>query len=75
MRETFYIIDDSGSRCRESRHRLKEGIGEVGEIATDKEGKGTEDTKDNPCQCYCQISITSIQIVLGISTENLQDRS
>jgi hypothetical protein len=45
------------------------------EIATDKEGKGTEDTKDNPCQRHSQISITSIQIVLGISTENLQNRS
>ena len=50
MWQHLHIIYNSGSRGRESRHRLKVGIRETMDVSTDQEWERAKETEDNPCQ-------------------------
>ena len=69
MWQTFYIIEDGGTCGGEARHGLKEGVGEIGDIASDEERQGAEETEQSPCQCDDKERVASAHGVGGLSTE------
>ena len=57
--KNFHHIDDGGSRRGKAGDSLKIGIGEIGNIAADREGEGTKQTENDPGECYQQIGIAT----------------
>ena len=69
MRQTFHIVENGGTCGGEARHRLEEGIGEIGYVAAYEERQGAEETEQSPCQCDDKEGVASAHGVGCLSAE------
>ena len=67
MWQPFHIIQDSCSRCGESRHGLEIGTGDIRDVASDDKRQHAEEGEYNPCGCHQKIAVTTTQVVVSRS--------
>lgn len=69
MRQTFHIIENRGACGRETRHGLKEGVGEIRDVTAYEERQGAEETEQSPCECDDKEGVASAHGIGCLSAE------
>ncbi len=72
VRQALHVVENGAACGSESRHGLEEGIGEVGDVAADDVGKGTEQAEDDPGECDQQVCLALAERVVGVPAEVLE---
>ena len=73
--KTFGIVHDGGTGGGKARHRLEKGIGEVRDIAADKERQGAEEREYDPCHCHHEVGVPPPDGVVGMPAHEAEARS
>ena len=75
MRHPLDMVDGGGTGSGQSRHRLKEGVGDIADISAQQERQRAESGKGNPHDGHKQIGIAAAQCVVGAASQQSEQQS